>query len=109
VLAGLDIALVDGLVPWAKLGDLKVLPFQPRSALDIVLVTSTTLPQSRFGREFTRDIQAAIHDLGRARPTHAAGGIPHLIDGGLIESLLPENGEKLFAVLTRKVIRSRPR
>ena len=67
VSAGLGVALVDGLVPWAKLGNLKVLPFQPRSTLDIVLVTSSSLPQSRFGREFARDIQAAIHDLGRAK------------------------------------------
>ncbi|AZO41603.1 LysR family transcriptional regulator [Mesorhizobium sp. M7D.F.Ca.US.005.01.1.1] len=67
VSAGLGVALVDGLVPWAQFGHLKVLPFQPRSALDIVLVTSTTLPQSRFGREFARDIQAAIHDVGRGK------------------------------------------
>jgi DNA-binding transcriptional LysR family regulator len=71
VSAGLGVALVDGLVPWANLANLKMLPFLPRSALDVVLVTSTTLPQSRFGREFARDIQAAIHDLGRAKPSRA--------------------------------------
>jgi DNA-binding transcriptional LysR family regulator len=64
VARGLGVALVDGLIPWANFGELVVRPFRPRSALDIVLTTSTTLPKSRFVREFARDLQAALADLG---------------------------------------------
>lgn len=71
VAAGLGVALVDGLVPWAQLGELVVRPFRPRSTIDIVLTASTVLPEARFAREFARDIQAAIHDLGRDRPAEA--------------------------------------
>jgi DNA-binding transcriptional LysR family regulator len=59
------IALVDGLVPWASFGAFAVRPFRPRVSLDIVLSTNPTLPQTRFTREFTRDLRAAIGDLGR--------------------------------------------
>jgi DNA-binding transcriptional LysR family regulator len=75
VAAGLGVALVDGLIPWASFGDLVVRPFWPRAALDIVLVSSITLPQSRFAREFARDIQAAIHDLGRGKSAEAGSPV----------------------------------
>ncbi|MER9274671.1 hypothetical protein [Mesorhizobium sp. M0643] len=57
-----------GWFPGQNAAKLMVLPFKPRQALDIVLVRSTTLPPSRFGRDFARDIQAVVHDLGRAEP-----------------------------------------
>ncbi|MGF1593769.1 MAG: LysR family transcriptional regulator [Kiloniellaceae bacterium] len=60
--AGLGVALVDGLIPWASFGNLVARPFQPVSTLDIVLSSSTALPRSRFARQFARDIQAVIHD-----------------------------------------------
>lgn len=62
---GLGIALVDSLVPWESFGNLKVRPFEPRAALDIVLGTSTVLPKSRFVEEFARDLEAALSDLER--------------------------------------------
>ena len=62
---GLGIALVDGLVPWESFGELAVRRFTPSTALDITLTTSTVLPKSRFVREFTRDLKAAISDRGR--------------------------------------------
>jgi DNA-binding transcriptional LysR family regulator len=67
---GLGVALVDGLVPWAGFRDLVVRPFRPVVSQDIVLVTNSTLPGSRFGREFGRDLQAAIASLGKkTQPT----------------------------------------
>lgn len=63
VARGLGIALVDGLMPWRSFGDLVVRPFRPRVSLDIVLTTSMALPRSRFVREFSRDLQAAISEL----------------------------------------------
>lgn len=63
---------LKGWFPSAQFGNLKVLLSQPRSALDILLATSTTaFPQSCFGRNFAHNIQAAIHDLDRARSSHA--------------------------------------
>jgi DNA-binding transcriptional LysR family regulator len=61
---GLGVALVDGLVPWENLGGLVVRRFEPSTTLDIVLVTSTVLPKSRFLHEFSRDLEAIISDLG---------------------------------------------
>jgi DNA-binding transcriptional LysR family regulator len=66
VQGGLGIALVDGLVPWAKFGGLKVLPFRPTVSLDIVLATSALRPQTRYGREFGRDLRAAVAELASA-------------------------------------------
>lgn len=60
---GLGVALVDSLIPWNRFGDLVVRPFVPNVALEIVLGTSTVLPKSRFVREFTRDLKAAIADI----------------------------------------------
>ena len=65
VARGLGVALVDGLVPWNDFGDLVVRPFRPRAVVDIVLSTGTALRASRFAREFARDLQAVIADLGR--------------------------------------------
>jgi DNA-binding transcriptional LysR family regulator len=76
VAKGLGVALVDGLIPWASFGELVVRPFRPRSALEIVLVSGTTLPQSRFCREFSRDIQAVIHDLGSDKPAELGTQVP---------------------------------
>jgi DNA-binding transcriptional LysR family regulator len=57
---GLGIALVDGLVPWGNFGDLVVRPFQPAVAMEIVLSRSGLRPQTRYGREFARDLRAAV-------------------------------------------------
>lgn len=62
---GLGVALVDGLVPWATFGGLKVLAFQPKVSVDIVLATSALRPQTRYGREFARDLRAAVAELAR--------------------------------------------
>ncbi len=62
---GLGVALVDGLVPWESFESLAVRRFEPKRTLQIVLATSRVLPKSRFLREFTRDLEAAISDRGR--------------------------------------------
>lgn len=63
VARGLGVAVVDGLMPWRHFGDLAVRPFRPRQQLSIILSSSTALPQSRFVREFSRDLQAALAEL----------------------------------------------
>ncbi|MBT2323737.1 LysR family transcriptional regulator [Variovorax paradoxus] len=60
---GLGIALVDGLVPWRNFGDLAVRPFQPEVAIEIVLSRSALRPQTRYGREYSRDLRAAVAAL----------------------------------------------
>ena len=60
---GLGIALVDGLVPWRNFGDLVVRPFQPAVVMDIVLSRSGLRPQTRYGREYARDLRAAVTAL----------------------------------------------
>ena len=60
---GLGIALVDGLVPWSNFGDLVVRPFQPAVVMDIVLSRSGLRPQTRYGREYARDLRAAVTAL----------------------------------------------
>jgi DNA-binding transcriptional LysR family regulator len=60
---GLGIALVDGLVPWRNFGDLVVRPFQPELAIEIVVSRSALRPQSRYGREYARDLRAAVAAL----------------------------------------------
>ncbi|MDR6860152.1 LysR family transcriptional regulator [Variovorax guangxiensis] len=62
---GLGIALVDGLVPWRDFGDLVVRPFQPDVFLEIVLARSALRPQTRYGREYARDLRAAVAALSR--------------------------------------------
>jgi DNA-binding transcriptional LysR family regulator len=57
---GLGIALVDGLVPWGNFGDLVVRPFQPAVPMEIVLSRSGLRPQTRYGREYARDLRAAV-------------------------------------------------
>jgi DNA-binding transcriptional LysR family regulator len=57
---GLGIALVDGLVPWGNFGDLVVRPFQPGVVMEIVLSRSGLRPQTRYGREYARDLRAAV-------------------------------------------------
>jgi len=60
---GLGIALVDGLVPWRNFGDLAVRPFKPDVAIEIVLSRSALRPQTRYGREYSRDLRAAVAAL----------------------------------------------
>ncbi|HEY3047330.1 MAG TPA: LysR family transcriptional regulator [Polaromonas sp.] len=62
---GLGVALVDGLVPWTSYGALEVRPFRPEVSLEIVLSTSALRPQTRYGREFARDLRAAVTELSR--------------------------------------------
>ena len=62
---GLGVALVDGLVPRVGFNDLIVRPFRPMISQDIVLSTNSSLPGSRFGREFSRDVKASIADLAK--------------------------------------------
>jgi DNA-binding transcriptional LysR family regulator len=62
---GLGVALVDGLVPRVGFSDLIVRPFRPMISQDIVLSTNSSLPGSRFGREFSRDVKASIADLAK--------------------------------------------
>ena len=61
----MGVALVDGLVPWSKFGDLVVRPFRPEVTIQIMLATSAGWPPSRFTKEFGRDIRAALADLAR--------------------------------------------
>lgn len=65
VARGVGVALVDGLVPWGEFRDLTIRPFRPRAVVDIIVSTGTTLPASRLTREFIRDLQAVIANLGR--------------------------------------------
>ena len=60
---GLGIALVDGLVPWRNFGDLVVRPFNPVVEMEIVLSRSGLRPQTRHGREYARDLRAAVAAL----------------------------------------------
>ena len=67
--ARLGVALVDAMVPWQSLGPLVCRPFVPKVGIDIVLASNANLPQSRFAKEFARDLQASMSDIagGRAR------------------------------------------
>jgi DNA-binding transcriptional LysR family regulator len=60
---GLGIALVDGLVPWSNFGNLVVRPFRPEVVVEIVLSRSALRPQTRYGREYARDLRAAVAAL----------------------------------------------
>jgi DNA-binding transcriptional LysR family regulator len=62
---GLGVALVDGLVPRVGFKDLIVRPFRPVVSQDIVLATNSTLPGSRFRREFSRDVKASIANFAK--------------------------------------------
>jgi DNA-binding transcriptional LysR family regulator len=73
---GLGTALVDGLVPWSKFGDLVVRPFQPAVTLEIVLSRSGLRPQTRYGREYARDLRAAVASLLAVRPSPPAARSP---------------------------------
>ncbi len=65
VAQGLGIALVDGLVPWARFSDLTVRPFRPRQELDILLSTNTAFPVPRLAAEITRDLKAAMAEVDK--------------------------------------------
>lgn len=62
---GLGVALVDGLVPWASFAGLNVRPFRPKVSIEIVLATSALRPQTRYGREFGRDLRAAVAEVAK--------------------------------------------
>jgi DNA-binding transcriptional LysR family regulator len=64
---GIGIALVDGLVPWETFGELVVRPFRPQVWLEIVLSRSALRPQTRYGREYARDVRAAVAELSQRR------------------------------------------
>jgi DNA-binding transcriptional LysR family regulator len=59
---GLGVALVDGLVAWESFPGLAVRPFRPAVAMEIVLATSAQRPETRFAKEFGRDLAAAVAD-----------------------------------------------
>ncbi|ONG58574.1 LysR family transcriptional regulator [Pseudoroseomonas deserti] len=63
VQAGLGVALVDGLLPWTRFPGVTVRPFEPRVLMSLSLVTSGTRPASRFVRDISDDIRAAIAAL----------------------------------------------
>ena len=63
VAARLGVALVDALVHWGNFDNLVVRSFHPDIHLDILLNTNLALPISRFVREFTRDVQAALRSM----------------------------------------------
>ncbi|HEU0201248.1 MAG TPA: LysR substrate-binding domain-containing protein [Burkholderiaceae bacterium] len=65
VLRGLGIALLDGLVNWTQFEGLAARPLKPKVAQDITVTTSAMRPQTRFGREFVRDLRASINELAR--------------------------------------------
>ncbi len=62
---GVGVALIDGLVPRVGFSNLVIRPFKPVVSQDIVLATNSTLPGSRFGREFSRDVKASIANFTR--------------------------------------------
>ena len=62
---GLGVALVDGLVPWASFGGVVVRPFRPDVSLEITLSSSALRPQTRYGREYGRDLRAAMAEIAR--------------------------------------------
>jgi DNA-binding transcriptional LysR family regulator len=64
---GLGVALVDAMVPWQSLAQLVCRPFLPKVTIDIVLASNANLPQSRFAKEFGRDLQASIADLASGK------------------------------------------
>jgi len=59
VQAGLGVALVDGMLPWAEFPGVVARPFQPQVLMSLSLVTSGTRPASRFVREISDDLRAA--------------------------------------------------
>jgi DNA-binding transcriptional LysR family regulator len=65
LIRGLGVALVDAMVPWQSLAQLVCRPFMPRVTIDIVLASNANLPQSRFAREFDRDLRASIAGLAK--------------------------------------------
>lgn len=60
VQAGLGVALVDGMMPWVDYPGVVALPFLPRILMNLSLVTSGSRPASRFVRDISEDIRAAI-------------------------------------------------
>lgn len=67
VRAGLGVALVDGMVPWAGLPGVVARPFMPRTLMSLSLVTSGTRPAPRLVREIAEDLRRAITQAGLSR------------------------------------------
>lgn len=64
---GIDVALVDGLLPWSTFTGLVTRPFRPRIALPISLLASRTRAPSQHQHNFSLHLRAAIAKLGRDR------------------------------------------
>ncbi|RVT92212.1 LysR family transcriptional regulator [Rhodovarius crocodyli] len=60
VRAGLGVALVDGLMPWADFPGIVARPFLPTVLMSLSLVTNGGRPPARFVREFTKHIRACV-------------------------------------------------
>jgi DNA-binding transcriptional LysR family regulator len=63
----IGVALVDGLIPWERFGDLVVRPFKPQVQIPIALITSEAWQPSRFTKEFANDVRASLRDLKKER------------------------------------------
>lgn len=64
VQAGLGVALVDAMLPWADFPGVVVRPFRPRVLMSLSLVTSGTRPAPRFVRDIADDIRQAVAKAG---------------------------------------------
>jgi DNA-binding transcriptional LysR family regulator len=71
VQAGLGVGLVDGMLPWAGFPGVVARPFRPSVMMSLSLVTSGTRPASRFVRDISQDMRAAIA-AGRVEEAAAA-------------------------------------
>lgn len=60
VQAGLGVALLDGLMPWAGFPGVVTRPFLPQVLMSLSLVTNGNRPPARFVREFTHDLHRAV-------------------------------------------------
>jgi hypothetical protein len=67
VQAGLGVALVDGMFPWASFPGVVTRPFLPRTLMSLSLVTSGTRPAPRFVRDIAEDIRRAVGEAALAR------------------------------------------
>ena len=67
VQAGLGVALVDGMFPWASFQGVVARPFMPRTLMSLSLVTSGTRPAPRFVQDIADDIRHAVAKAGLTR------------------------------------------
>jgi DNA-binding transcriptional LysR family regulator len=73
VQAGLGVALVDGMLPWAGFPGVVARAFRPRVLMSLSLVTSGARPASRFVRDIAQDIRAAVAAAQGGAPTAPSG------------------------------------